>query len=179
MVVTLIGYRGTGKTSVAVPLAARLGFAAIDADHEIERRAGRSIREIFADEGEAGFRARECAVMAELLAHPRLVLAAGGGAVLDAQTRGRIAAAGPAVWLRATADTIERHILADAATRHRRPDLTAAGGRREIEEMLAHREPLYRQLATVTVDIDGRPIVEIVEEILAALSAGSQERPGP
>ena len=93
--------------------------------------------------------------------------------------RARIAAAGPAVWLRATADTIERQILADATTQHRRPDLTAAGGRREIEEMLALREPIYRQVATVTVDIDGRPIGEIVEEIVAALPAGSQERRGP
>ena len=87
MIVTLIGYRGTGKTSVAPPLAARLGFDVIDADAEIERRAGRTIRAIFADEGEAGFRARERDVMAEYLAKSRLVIAAGGGAVLNADTR--------------------------------------------------------------------------------------------
>jgi shikimate kinase len=178
MVVTLIGYRGTGKTSVAGPLAARLGFQSVDADAEIERRAGRTIREIFADEGEAGFRARERDVMAEHLAQDRLVIAAGGGAVLDPDTRARIRAAGPAVWLRATIATIERQVAADATTRDRRPNLTTAGGRREIEEVLALREPIYRQCATITVDIDGRPIAEIVEEILSGLG-GTREASGP
>ena len=73
MVVTLIGYRGTGKTSVAGPLAARLGFEAIDADAEIEQRAGRTIRQIFAETGEPVFRALERDVMAELLGRRRLV----------------------------------------------------------------------------------------------------------
>jgi shikimate kinase len=177
MVVTLIGYRGTGKTSVAGPLASRLGFESVDADAEIERRAGRTIREIFAAEGEAGFRARERDVMAEYLAQDRLVVAAGGGAVLDADTRARIRAAGPAVWLRATVETIERQVAADATTRDRRPNLTT-GGRREIEELLALREPIYRQCATLTVDIDGRPIDAIVEEILTGL-AGMREANGP
>jgi shikimate kinase len=177
MVVTLIGYRGTGKTSVAGPLASRLGFESVDADAEIERRAGRTIREIFAAEGEAGFRARERDVMAEYLAQDRLVIAAGGGAVLDADTRARIRAAGPAVWLRATVETIERQVAADATTRDRRPNLTT-GGRREIEEVLALREPIYRQCATLTVDIDGRPIDAVVEEILTGL-AGIREANGP
>lgn len=177
MVVTLIGYRGTGKTSVAGPLASRLGFESVDADAEIERRAGRTIREIFAAEGEAGFRARERDVMAEYLAQDRLVVAAGGGAVLDADTRARIRAAGPAVWLRATVETIERQVAADATTRDRRPNLTT-GGRPEIEELLALREPIYRQCATLTVDIDGRPIDALVEEILTGL-AGMREANGP
>lgn len=179
MVVTLIGYRGTGKTSVAGPLAARLGFEAVDADAEIERRTGRSIRQIFADEGEAGFRTRERDVMAEFLARTRLVIAAGGGAVLDGDTRARIRAAGPAVWLRASVDTIERQLAGDTATRDRRPDLTPAGGRGEIEQMLAIREPIYRQCATITVDIDGRSLAAIVEEILLCLAGGTQEACGP
>ncbi len=177
MVVTLIGYRGTGKTSVAGPLAVRLGFQSVDGDAEIERRAGRTIREIFADEGEPGFRIRERNVMAEYLAQERLVIAAGGGAVLDADTRARIRAAGPAVWLRTTVETIERQVAADTTTRDRRPNLTS-GGRREIEELLALREPIYRQCATLIVDIDGRPIAAIVEEILTGL-AGMREANGP
>jgi shikimate kinase len=179
MVVTLIGYRGTGKTSVAGPLAARIGFEAIDADAEIEQRAGRTIRQIFAETGEPVFRALERDVMAELLGRRRLVIAAGGGAVLDPETRTRIQSAGPAVWLRASVDTIERQVAGDTATRDRRPNLTVSGGRREIEEMLARREPIYRQCATITVDIDGRTIDEIVEEILVALPPGSQEGEGP
>jgi shikimate kinase len=179
MVVTLIGYRGTGKTSVAKPLAARLGFEAIDADAEIEQRAGRTIRQIFAEAGEPVFRALERDVMAELLDRDRLVIAAGGGAVLDPGTRARIETAGPAVWLRASVDTIERQVAGDRATLDRRPNLTASGGRREIEEMLALREPIYRRCATITVDIDGRAINDIVDEILRALPSGSQEGGGP
>jgi len=169
MVVTLIGYRGTGKTSLAGPLGRRLGFDAIDADSEIERRAQRTIRDIFADEGEPAFRDLERAVMADLLARDRVVIAAGGGAVLNAETRSRMAAAGPVIWLRATVQTIERQIAADATTRDRRPNLTDSGGRREIEEMLTIREPLYRQCATITVDIDGLGIDALVEQILAKL----------
>ncbi len=169
MVVTLIGYRGTGKTSVAPLLARRLGFAVLDADAELERRAGRTIREIFAADGEPGFRAQERALLAELLASDRLVLAAGGGAVLDSQTRDRMRSAGPVVWLRATIETIERQIAADPTTRERRPNLTADGGRREIESLLAVREPFYRQTASLTVDVDGRPLDEIVAQIAAGL----------
>jgi shikimate kinase len=175
MIVTLIGYRGTGKTSVAPPLAARLGFDVIDADAEIERRAGRTIRDIFADEGEAGFRARERGVMAESLAKSRLVIAAGGGVVLNPDTRTAMRAAGPVVWLRASVDTIERQIAADATTGHRRPNLTAGGGRGEIEEMLKLREPIYHDCATITVDIDGRSIAAIVEEILLCLPPATRE----
>jgi shikimate kinase len=169
MVVTLIGYRGTGKTSVAPPLARRLGFAALDADTELERRTGRTIREIFAAVGEPGFRTEESTLLTELLGSDRLVLAAGGGAVLDPETRRRMRAAGPVVWLRARIETIERQIAADPATRERRPNLTVGGGRSEIETLLAVREPLYRETASLTVDVDGRPLDEIVAEIAAAL----------
>ncbi|HXY33392.1 MAG TPA: shikimate kinase [Planctomycetaceae bacterium] len=170
MVVTLIGYRGTGKTSVAPPLARRLHLDSIDADAELERRAGKSIREIFETEGEPGFRAREKALLAELLARDRLVIAAGGGAVLDPETRARMRAAGPVVWLRATPATIERQIAADATTRDRRPKLTVDGGRVEIESLLAVREPLYREAASFTVDVDDRTVDEIVAEIAGAIS---------
>jgi shikimate kinase len=171
MVVTLIGYRGTGKTSVAPPLALCLAFAAIDADAELERRAGRSIRQIFETDGEPAFRALESALLAELLGRDRLVIAAGGGAVLDSETRHRMRSAGPVVWLRARVETVERQIAADPTTRERRPNLTADGGRREIETLLAVREPLYRETATLTVDIDGRSIDEIVGEIVPVLAA--------
>jgi shikimate kinase len=170
MVVTLIGYRGTGKTSVAPPLAARLKFESIDSDAELERRAGQTIREIFESEGEPGFRARERELLAELLKRDRVVIAAGGGAILDTETRKRMQAAGPVVWLRATVATIERQIAADPATRDRRPDLTAAGGRREIDSLLPVREPLYRETASVTVDVDDRTVDEIVAAILPLVS---------
>jgi shikimate kinase len=169
MVVTLIGYRATGKTTVAPPLARRLQFESIDADTELERRVGRSVRAIFEAEGETGFRTRERALLAELLLRDRLVLAAGGGAVLDPETRNRMRAAGPVVWLRARVETIERQIAADPMTRERRPNLTVAGGRSEIEALLAIRNPLYRDTATLTIDVDHRTIEEVVDAILPGL----------
>lgn len=169
MVITLIGYRGSGKSTVAQPLAARLGWPMVDADAEIERAAGKSIREIFASGGEPQFRDIERRVISELLQRDRLVLSAGGGAILDADTRRHMRAAGPVVWLRASVDTLLRRIAADQATAERRPNLTAAGGRREIEELLARREPLYREAATIVIETDDLPAAEIVERIWQAI----------
>src|SRR5436190_19410550 len=97
----LIGYRGSGKTTVAAALAQRLGWPWIDADVELERRAGRSIKEIFATEGEAGFRDRESATLANLAQRDGWIVALGGGAVLREQNRQAIAGRGKVVWLRA------------------------------------------------------------------------------
>ncbi len=179
MVVTLIGYRGTGKTTVAPLLAGRLRFESIDADTELERRVGRTVSEMFEAEGEPGFRVRERTLLQELLQGDRLVLAAGGGAILDAETRKRMRSAGPVVWLRATSETIQRQIAADPATRERRPNLTAGGGLGEIELLLAVREPLYRQTATVTVDVDRRTVDEVVSEIVSAIAPTVAASGGP
>lgn len=169
MPLTLIGYRGSGKTSVAAPLAARLGWEWIDADVEIESRAGMSIREIFAAEGEAGFRRREREVLCELLAREKLVIAAGGGAALDPDNRRAMRAAGPVVWLRASAETLAGRIAADPTSAARRPNLTPLGGRAEIERLLAERESLYRDAATAAVDTEGLSPEEVVERIIARL----------
>jgi shikimate kinase len=180
MIVTLIGYRGSGKSSVAGPLAARLGYQSVDADEEVQRRAGCSIRQLFDDEGEPAFRRLERAVLADLLARDRLVVAAGGGAVLDEDTRRDMRRAGPVVWLRAGARCLERRINSDAATREQRPPLTASGGEwAEIQSLLAAREPLYRQTATLVVDTDSRTPEEVVELIAQRLSAGAAENTGP
>jgi len=153
-IITLIGYRGTGKTTVARPLAERLGWRAVDADIELERRAGRTIREIFATDGEPEFRRLERETLCELLTQQQLVIAAGGGAILDTQTRTDFRSAGPVVWLKASIDTIEQRLHGDSTTRERRPNLTSSGGRAEIEQMLTLREPLYRDCATIVVDTD-------------------------
>lgn len=157
MILTLIGYRGTGKTTLAEPLAARLGWVPVDVDVEIEGAAECSIREIFEEGGEEEFRRIERAVIADLVKQDRLVLAAGGGSILDRDTRRDFVAAGPVVWLKASADTIDRRLHGDVTTAERRPSLTAAGGRVEIEELLAVREPLYRETATLIVTTD-RPL---------------------
>src|SRR5687768_3992717 len=124
MTITLVGYRGTGKSSVARLLADALGLTAVDADARIEQRAGKTIRQIFADDGEPAFRALERTVAAELFRQPGLVIASGGGAVLNTDIRRDMRAAGPVVWLRAFPATIAARLDADPTTRDRRPALT-------------------------------------------------------
>lgn len=169
MVVTLIGYRGCGKTTVARLLARRLEWEHADADEEIERAAGCTIRDIFDESGEAGFREQERRVIAELLARDRVVISAGGGAVLDERTRRDVKAAGPVVWLTASVDTLWKRIRQDSATREQRPDLTAAGGRAEIETLLAERIPLYRECASIIVDTDIEPVDSIADRVFDEL----------
>jgi shikimate kinase len=164
MIITLIGYRGSGKTTVAKPLAERLGWNWVDADAALEAAAGCTIREIFEQEGEPGFRRRERETISQLLRQDRLVLAAGGGAILNADTRHDIKAAGPVIWLRAPVDVLYSRIAGDSTTAQRRPAL-AGGGKQEIETLLAAREPLYRECATLTIDTSAAGTGEIVEQI--------------
>jgi shikimate kinase len=167
--IALVGYRGVGKTTVAQQLALRLGWDWIDADVEVELRAGKSIAAIFADEGEAAFRDLESQVVAELCARSRAVIALGGGAVLREGNRKVIAQCGAVVWLQASVDRIIERLASDPATASQRPNLTAAGGRAEIEQLLAARLPLYRSCATLEVDTDGKSPADIADEIVSAL----------
>lgn len=164
----LIGYRGTGKTSVARELASKLARDWIDADDIVEQEAGKSIAGIFADEGEGAFRDWEARVVASLSRKRRVVVALGGGSVLRDDNRQAICAAGPVVWLTASVDTILTRVAADSTTASRRPNLTT-GGRAEIEELLAIRTPHYRQCATLIVDTEGKTPAEVAEEIAANL----------
>ncbi len=166
----LIGYRGTGKTTVARELAARLGRDWVDADDVIEARAGKTIARIFAEDGEAAFREMEADAVAELSGRRERVIALGGGAVLREANRQAICGAGGSVvWLTASTDTILERLAADSATASRRPNLTTSGGREEVEALLAKRTPLYRQCATLVVDTERKTAVEAAEEILRRL----------
>ena len=154
MILTLIGYRATGKSTLAKPLAERLGWAWIDADVELERRAGRTIREIFDTDGEPEFRRLERETLVDLLSQDSLVIAAGGGAILNPDTRQDFKDAGPVVWLKASVDTIEQRLYGDVTTVERRPNLTSSGGREGIERLLSEREPIYSDTATLTIQTD-------------------------
>lgn len=166
MVITLVGVRGTGKSTVAREIARRLKWEVVDADEEIELRAGRSIRTIFEESGEPAFRQLELEVMRDLLERENLVVASGGGAVLDPFTRQRMIAAGPVIWLQAEPQTIVARLSADASTTERRPALTEQDPIEEIHSVLKEREPLYHEVATRIVETDGRSVSEIVDEIL-------------
>jgi shikimate kinase len=146
----LIGYRGTGKSTVARLLAQRLGWECCDADAVLEARCGRSIREIFADEGEAGFRDKEAMVLADLAERRYVVIATGGGVILRPENRALLQR-GHVVWLTAPAEVLWQRLQGDATTSARRPNL-ARGGLAEIEELLALRTPLYAACADFTVD---------------------------
>jgi shikimate kinase len=166
----LIGYRGTGKSTIARELAARLGFDCIDSDDEIERRAGKPIAAIFADDGETSFRKLESVVVAELCKLKRHVVALGGGAVVSEVNRIAVRRAGLVIWLKAPVEVLAERLAADESTGSRRPNLTAAGRINEIEAVLATREPIYRSCSTFEVETEGKTPSEIVDEILSRLA---------
>ena len=176
MVITLIGYRGTGKSVVARALATRLNIDLVDADDEIERRSGHTIREIFESGGESEFRRLERHVMRDLLARDSIVIAAGGGAILNDDTRAEAIRSGPVVWLTASVDTILKRLQCDESTRSRRPALTDRDQRTEIEQVLAARTPLYQAAASITIATDDRSPAQIADEVASHLDAGGADR---
>jgi shikimate kinase len=177
--VLLIGYRGTGKTAAGRLLAARLGWGFADADDRIEAAAGKSIADIFAAEGEGGFRDREAAALADLCRLDRHVISTGGGAVLRPANRDRLRAAGFVAWLTADPETIWARLQADPTTAARRPKLTAAGGVEEVRELLAAREPLYRETASVRIPTATLSPEAVAAAILSAWTGGSTCRSSP
>lgn len=174
----LIGYRGTGKTTVGALAAERLGWRFVDADALLQQRAGRSIAEIFAAGGEPAFRELEQQIVAELAQRQDHVIALGGGAVLRQANRDALAAAdGVVVWLTASADCLAQRLAQDAATAAQRPALTGQSPEAEIATLLGEREPLYRQCAAWAVDTQGRSPAEIAADILKRLAASGDAGP--
>jgi len=171
--IALIGYRGTGKTTISRLLGMRLGYDWVDADVEIELRLGKSIAAIFADEGEEAFRDAESAVVEELCQREKTILALGGGAILRESNRVALEKCRAVVWLKASVGTIAQRMAEDPTTAERRPNLTNRGGRTEISQLLAQREPIYRACATLEVDTEQKAPTVVVDEILAALAEAS------
>ena len=169
-VICLIGYRGTGKTSVAEQLASRLGRECFDSDREIESAAGRSIAEIFATDGEAHFRNLEREAVESVLAGGPRIVSLGGGAILREENRRRMAESATVVWLCAAAEIIHQRLATDPATASQRPNLTADGGLTEIQQVLEQRSPIYRECADLVVDTEGKDVAAVAAEILEQLS---------
>ncbi len=169
MNVFLIGYRGCGKTTVAAHVAALLGWPWLDADAVLEERAGQSIKQIFAEGGEGAFRDLESAVVADLAARERHVIALGGGAVLREQNRQALSGRGLVVWLQASPEALLARIDADPTTHQRRPNLTGQGGLAEIRALLDERTPLYRQCADLAIDAERASPAEIAQQIVGFL----------
>jgi len=137
MNVLLIGYRGTGKTTVARHIAERLGWNWLDADVELERRAGKSIAAMFAEDGEQAFRDLESQVLADVVNLEDAIIALGGGVVGREANRDLLRGRPGVVWLQASPETLHARIEADAVTASRRPNLTLHGGLTEIAMLLA------------------------------------------
>lgn len=175
--VVLIGYRGSGKTSVGRALAQRLGWAFIDTDDLIESTAGRSTTEIFATEGEEAFREIETRVIAGLSAAPPRVISIGGGAILREENRRRLRTLGVVVWLTAPPETLWARITADTKSKTRRPNLTADGGFDEVRRLLAERSPGYESLATHVLDTASDDLNAVAARIETLIRGNSSINP--
>jgi shikimate kinase len=161
----LVGMMGAGKSSVGRRLAGRLSLPFVDADSEIEAAAGMSISDIFAAHGEASFRSGEQRVIARLLDGGPQVLATGGGAFMNPETRAAIRAKGLSIWLKAEFDVLMRRIK----RRNDRPMLKTADPDATLQALIGVRYPIYAE-ADLTIESREVPHATVVDEIIAALS---------
>jgi len=168
----LVGLMGCGKTCIGRRLARRLQLVFADADEEIVSAAGLSVPEIFATLGESAFREGERRVIGRLLAGPPHVLATGGGAFLDAETRRLIREHGISIWLRASLDVLDRR----TSGRSSRPLLNVSDPRAVLARLMAVRQPIYAE-ADIIVDTDDEPADSTAGRVHAALCAHLTQRP--
>lgn len=167
--IILTGFMGTGKTEVGRRLARALSRTFVDTDHLVEVAAGRRIADVFAEEGEAHFRALERDAVRQALTMPDAVVATGGGALLDPETRQRLLAAGPVVCLTATPEEILRRV-GGAADRPLLAGRDRAARLAAIRDLLAARESAYR-LASHRVDTTGRTPDDVAADVRALVGA--------
>jgi shikimate kinase len=172
--IVLVGLMGAGKSNIGRRLATRLHLPFVDADTEIETAAGETIEEIFQRYGEAYFRSGERRVIARLLDGPRHVLATGGGAFMDAQTREHIRRRGISIWLRAELDLL----LARVARRDNRPLLKDGDRRAILAALMEKRHPIYAEADIVVDSIDGPPELTLARVMTALKSHLAEARDG-
>lgn len=171
----LVGMMGAGKTTVGKALAARLRLRFVDTDRVLVERTGVPVATIFEIEGEEGFRRRESAVLQELAAEERSVIATGGGAVLREENRRTMRAAGTVVYLRARVEHLWERLRQDTS----RPLLATADPRARLETLLAEREPLYRECAHLIVDTGLQSAATLVGRVAHALESMHAPDPAP
>lgn len=154
---------GAGKTTIGRQLAKQLGRTFYDSDKVIEERTGATIPLIFELEKEEGFRKREKAIIDELTQYPDIILATGGGAVLDPQNREHLANRGHVIYLMAPIDFLLQRTSRDS----NRPLLQTDDPRRKLQEIMEIRDPLYREIADTVIETDSCPVKQVVAKILA------------
>lgn len=169
MNIILIGYRASGKTSAGRELARLLDRPFFDTDRMIFAKTGRTIGEIVEGSGWQAFREVEKTVISELSGLDEVVIATGGGAVMDPDNVYMLSAGGRFVWLKADARILALRMSRDRSGALQRPSLTGAGMLAEIEEVLVKRIPVYRAVADVVIDTAGKDPVEIASEIAGRL----------
>ena len=164
---TLIGYRGSGKSSVAARLADQLGCSWCDADDVLEQKAGTTITELITTRGEPAFRDLETDLLRQLLATESGVLATGGGVVLREENRRLLQNLGqPVIWLTAPAAVLRDRLAADPATVLRRPALSGGNVLDEVAATILARAPLYQATANAVIDVYTAPVAEVVARII-------------
>jgi shikimate kinase len=168
--ITLIGYRGSGKSTVAACLAERLGCGWQDADAVLERRYDCTIAELVRGRGEPVFRDLEAALLEELLGPADGVLSTGGGVVLRPANRALLRSRGrPVVWLQVSPEVARARLAADPATMNRRPALVGSDPLDEVAAAIVARGPLYRECADLVVDADAASPAAVAADIIAGL----------
>jgi len=170
MRIVLIGYRCTGKTSVGKRIAKRLGIPFYDTDELIQSDAGKTIREMVDEEGWDAFRAQERAIIKKLPSSADAVIAAGGGAIMNAENREVLRRNGFCVWLTADVKTIVERMRDDRTSDAQRPPLSGQSLEQETAEVFEARKPIYQALADCTIDTSGKGIDAIADEILSSLA---------
>ena len=171
MSIVLIGYRGSGKSTIGYKLANRLWQEVVDTDALVVKKAGKTIAEIFEQDGEQRFRDLETEVVKEVAKLQDVVISLGGGAVVREENRRALKDGGhKIVYLKCDPEVLLQRIQSDAATSMSRPNLTNLfGGIEEIEKVLAEREPIYRELMTAELDVTNLSVEDAVVYIVRLL----------
>jgi len=169
MNLVLIGYRGSGKSTVGSRLAARLKMKFVDTDDLIEDRQGVPVSDIVKSHGWGHFRKLERNTIEEISKEDHLIIAPGGGAVLDTDNVRALRKNGFIIWLKADKQTLLKRMNQDPGTNARRPTLTGKGTSEELKEVMSLREPIYERVSEIQIDTSMVDVETVVENILIVL----------